>query len=384
MKNTSKSLIIILWIISLFITFLIGCILSGFLTTSEIDTKSTSFGNWAMWVGSFFGGVASFGALFAANFTRKTLSFLTKQHDDQQALQKIQMFQAHKDAFYSLLDEIEANHKHIFKIERRNILYQNIFPDNNFQYTYHKATTIEITDVREQTSGLNEIIRLHYFFNNQQESTNHCDSRAKTLYLINITYMLTEQLHMTFIDRDRVADIKINQNNAFLNAFDSITTYHSIGSTFHSILRFTGNQDLIDNLPNIYLRNEEIFNFFLPKYGNTNFNIDFKEHLKDIDHLWAFHQTLQSKSLNKFSLKRELSTKLFTIFSTYEGIDLLFKNKIYQKDFYKEIVHSVETIFEHKYLNLSDFHSSRLTESRRYFLHALVKIESSIKTEIIN
>lgn len=128
-SKVKTSIIIIALLLGSITTFVV-LMLTGFI----YPYGSTEFGNWAMWIGAIFGGIASAGALAAAYFTSKTIKFLTGQHEDQQQLQRIHQYQAHKSVFFDHLNEITERNTN-FRITAKLKLYLSLFPDNSVSST---------------------------------------------------------------------------------------------------------------------------------------------------------------------------------------------------------------------------------------------------------
>ncbi|EPW0993122.1 hypothetical protein ACWC5Y_002749 [Vibrio cholerae] len=150
MNSKKTSLVVIALLIGSIITFVMS-MLAGVI----YPYGSAEFGNWAMWLGTIFGGIASTGALAAAYFTRKTILFLTGQHKEQQELQKIQQYQSHKKVLYEVFDEILK--KNTYTIQSKFKLYRSIFPENSISSTKLTAS-IEECSLAESVKTWNELI----------------------------------------------------------------------------------------------------------------------------------------------------------------------------------------------------------------------------------
>ncbi|ELG5189478.1 hypothetical protein RAL09_002115 [Vibrio vulnificus] len=150
MYSKKTSLVVIALLIGSITTFVM-LMLAGVI----YPYGSAEFGNWAMWLGAIFGGIASTGALAAAYFTRKTIVFLTGQHKEQQELQKIQQYQSHKKVLYEVFDELLKNNT--YRIQSKFKLYRSIFPENSISSTKLTAS-IEECSLAESVKTWNELI----------------------------------------------------------------------------------------------------------------------------------------------------------------------------------------------------------------------------------
>ncbi|MEZ8231430.1 hypothetical protein [Vibrio splendidus] len=133
-------------IIKNFIAGIIGVLFGGLILGfavdlilyNRIDSGTTAFGNWAMWV-------AAIATIFAAIGTISTLGFLVFQHiknnerqlriDEQQLdmwkeqreLLKVQKLQVHRELFFDKLSEIELSANIHFEFYEKGILHDSLF-----------------------------------------------------------------------------------------------------------------------------------------------------------------------------------------------------------------------------------------------------------------
>lgn len=196
---------------------------------------SPEFGNWAMWVGSLFSGVAATGALFAANFTRKTLLFLTRQHDDQLEMQKMPMYLAHKDAFYKLLEQIETSHSNKFTFKNKELIYQSLFPNNDF-FTFSAKASLESSNGEPHVTLTNIIDIYHEYSVN-----NNADFYAKNSQFLS---NLTKLFHVEVVDHNSIGNVYSrvpNHSKLLWNVFEMSLLTAFIKDATIQLFRFTGN-----------------------------------------------------------------------------------------------------------------------------------------------
>lgn len=125
MVNPLKFIVCFVWGITLICALLLGASLTGFFNIFSIDTKSTSFGNWAMW--------------FSAISTISTLIFLIAQNRSIRARQDIneaedrklkqaQYIEIRKKDFYNLLSDLESDAAPNVSFTSKLELYSSIYP----------------------------------------------------------------------------------------------------------------------------------------------------------------------------------------------------------------------------------------------------------------
>ncbi|MGN2614704.1 hypothetical protein [Aliivibrio fischeri] len=235
MKFRSFIYVFLAGICGVFFGGLILGFLFDLLFTNWVETGSTTFGNWAMWTGSLFSGIAACGAVFAANFTRQTLKFLTKQHDEQQNLQKIQMYQIHKEEFYNLLDELEKNHQHSFEFVERATLYREIFNPRGF------AEIKTNVCIKDNTSALFFIVGAYERFQESQSYSLNQNFHDQIENMLVSYESLLKTIHIVFKNKQRIGNISNKKQRVIVNLLDR-KKYLTVGTdVINSILEFTGN-----------------------------------------------------------------------------------------------------------------------------------------------
>lgn len=202
--------------------------------------NQTEFGNWAMWFGSLFGGIAATGAIAAAIFTRNTFKFLTKQHHDQQELQSIQMYQEHREAFNKLLADIESSLDDTVRFKNKVGLYQEIFCENSFNKV---KTKVSINGTEKNTLFLAK-----KEWDELQDNLSRFDCDIKdALYQLE---RILDILHIN-IDSTHIGDIgsifktsrkKANTRKFIINCFNQEDTFKVIRFIFAHFYAFTGNK----------------------------------------------------------------------------------------------------------------------------------------------
>ena len=243
MKNRSNFILNTVLCLALFCSFLLGGFLFSGIIISNIDSTTTQFGNWAMWVGSFAGGIAAIGATFAAFFTKKTLhmsgktlKFLAKQHDEQLEMQVMQMCLTHKEAFYALLEQLENNYKNYFRFKNREALYQSLFPNNNF-FTFSAKAPFEISDT-EKHKTLNKIIKVY------NERSNASPNQKQSIRFSIFSSSIKKLLQIEIIDKGQIGDLSIElpeHKEIHFNVFEIRLLYKIISDTTIQFFNFTGN-----------------------------------------------------------------------------------------------------------------------------------------------
>ncbi|AXQ98034.1 hypothetical protein [Pseudoalteromonas piscicida] len=221
-------------------TFVI-LMLSGFI----FPYGSVEFGNWAMWFGAIFSGVASVGAIAAAIFTRSTIKFLTQQHDKQQELQKVHQYQSHKAEFYQLLDDIEGLVNNKIKFTSKLPLYRSIFPDNSFSNTDLQANK-ENSSLLDVVKLWNELcVNLHTQTNNStfdaEEFNNKFSQKIDELQI---------KLHMKRVDKSTFGDVYfynvgIAEPRKLFNTIDAYFDLHKTREILSHLLHFAGLDHII-------------------------------------------------------------------------------------------------------------------------------------------
>ncbi|MDA0123425.1 MULTISPECIES: hypothetical protein [Vibrio] len=221
-------------------TFVI-LMLSGFI----FPYGSIEFGNWAMWFGAIFSGVASAGAIAAAIFTRSTIKFLTHQHEQQQELQKVQQYQSHKAEFYQLLDDIEGVVNNKIKFISKLPLYRSIFPDNSFSNTDLHANK-ENSSLLDVVNLWNELcVNLHTQTNNStfdaEEFNNNFSRKIDELQI---------KLHMKRVDKRTFGDVYfynvgIAEPRKLFNTIDAYSELNQTREILSHLLHFAG----LDHIP---------------------------------------------------------------------------------------------------------------------------------------
>lgn len=328
MKNNSKVIISIIWVSSLICATLLGCIFSGFFVISDIETNGNAFGNWAMWFGSFFGAIAACGALFAANFTRKTLKFLTKQHDEQQVLQKIQMYKEHKTTFNAVLDDLELNYKGRFVIERRATLYQAIFPKNNFLNVDTQASS-DIHNIKEAIRLYEQLIKLCY------EPPSHQNLFDRGELAINLIHHLLYLLNIKMSNNNKSGDIVYTGHNTIrtedyylLNVFECQTTVDIITDVLKHLLIFTCNDPSNELSPfkgnvtspiQAYVDSK----FFHNRYYLTPAKLR-KGLIEDLFNLWSIIKSIHIKDV--YQDERLFHNQLRYLIHNYNSFDATFNH----------------------------------------------------------
>jgi len=219
--------------------------------------NSPEFGNWAMWTGSLFSGVAATGALFAANFTRHTLRFLTRQHGDQLEMQKMQMYLAHKDAFHKLLNQIETSHSNKFIFKSKEALYQSLFPNNDF-FTFTATAPLESPngDTHATLTSINNIYK------------RLSDSKSNSNYYLRNSHFIgamKKEFHIQVIDNNSLGNMYCyppNGKEFRWNVFEIHLLQQFIANATIQFYRFTDNQPPVEtkwqNLPQVTMVTEAI------------------------------------------------------------------------------------------------------------------------------
>ena len=201
---------------------------------------STEFGNWAMWLGAIFGGIASVGALAAAYFTRNTIRFLTGQHKEQQKLQKIHQYQSHKKALYEVFDEVLKENTYSFLSKFK--LYRSIFPDNSISSTKLTAS-IENCSLVKAVETWNELIDYFKKANNLDFNVSNFENNFVEKYV-----SLYQDLHLKRTD-DRFFGDVYHRNVGFtepkkiFNIISAHTDLFDIYNFLSSLVEFSGLKD---------------------------------------------------------------------------------------------------------------------------------------------
>lgn len=191
----------------------------------------------AAWLSAIGALVAAIGAIFAANFTRKTLIFLTKQHEDQQALQRIQMYQSHKEAFMKLLDELEQTYENQYKFTDRDRFYRSIFPTNNFN-TF--STSLDLTKKSSNDDLREKIVTYDILFREVLDLKDGDYDKLNTI--VYWVMKLKNSLHIVKNEKFKSGDVLRDDEMFFTNIFNVKREIHHYKYILDNLILFSGNQ----------------------------------------------------------------------------------------------------------------------------------------------
>lgn len=326
-KNTTKLSELVntrTMIIGLILATTVGLLLGAFIQNPLVGAKpsfpapqtetSMQLGDIATWVGATFTGIAAIGALFAAAFTRKTLKFLTKQHDDQRSLQIIQMYQAHKEAFTKLLDDLENTYDGKFKFLNRDGFYREIFPENNF----HSFSPISIMPNEAQGNDFKDKIDCHRIL---LDKLPKCISEVDTGVLEDLvlwTFKFKNQLHVT----DLVSmngDVYLQPDIKFTNVFDIEKEINQLHYILQQILVFSGNKGK-GELPRYYFPHFELLDYCLLHNGPKGLNLLLEDDVLTRE-LYKISTELKGLRASLSAEQQTLYLKLVELFKQREQLE---------------------------------------------------------------
>ncbi len=236
MKVNRLTVTLIGLLLGAIITFVV-LMLTGFI----FPYGSTEFGNWAMWFGTISASIAAVGAIFAANFTRKTLYFLIKQHDDQLEMQIGPLYLEHKRAFFDLLEQLERNHSNKFTFQNKEVLYQALFPMNDF-FTFSAKSPLKSSngDLHEMISGIN---------NTYKKFGDPSSTPDYSLRHFQFIDAMKSSLHIAVFDDNSIGNVYTNpmKNKKLLwNVFEINLLIQFIYDATGQLYKFTGNEAPIE------------------------------------------------------------------------------------------------------------------------------------------
>lgn len=297
-----------LMIIAAVLLVVIGTIWGGAMTASQTT--------WATWISAVGALLAAIGAIFAANFTRKTLIFLTRQHQDQQALQRIQMYQAHKEAFMKLLDELEETYENRYRFTDRDRFYRSIFPENNF----NKFSTSVDVETRYHNNDISDKIQTYQIL--IREIINYTSDDFDKLNTIVFWVMsLKNQLHIVRTEKFKSGDVILDDEMFFSNIFEMKRDIHNFKYILDNLVLFSGNslnnQDKNFNFPYY-----DLLDYCLIFSGLRGLKVHFNNELLVKSLYAARSYLLELRNNGDYTIENEsLLTKLADLFKENTKLD---------------------------------------------------------------
>ncbi|SIO93805.1 hypothetical protein VSP9026_01483 [Vibrio spartinae] len=288
----------------------------------------------AAWLSAIAAIIAAFGAIFAANFTRKTLTFLTKQHEDQQALQRIQMYQSHKEAFMKLLDELEQTYENRYKFTDRDRFYRSIFPENNFN---NFSTSVDIKQ-KGSSGELSDKIACYQILVREILTYTSVDFN-KLDNIVTWVMRLKNQLHIVKIKKYKSGDVILDDKMLFSNIFYINREVHHFKYILDNLIIFTGNTFLEKNKPYIFPYSD-LLDYCLLYSGPRGLKVYFNNELlvktlyavrdhafryRDEENATSDHEAIFTKLSDLFKEDTELDEKLGNTNYVYNLIDSCIK-----------------------------------------------------------
>lgn len=214
-------------LIKFFIAGLIGVLFGGLILgfivdlifSNWVDSGTTAFGNWAMWVGAI-------ATICAAVGTIGTLYFLVRQHfensareqemwDEQREKLIFDKYNGHKNLFISLLNEYEQSNSYGITIRNKHNFYRRMFPNNTLNNFNSTLSEDELGDFHPIRFAYSYLEKAHQEFHRIAIKDQYSPEE-----LITSVAMLLDTLQIS-IQNKGMGDVLIMHTRRYVNCFDT-------------------------------------------------------------------------------------------------------------------------------------------------------------------